>query len=70
MRLWITAIALVATRVYDWAMSKLYIKVSGLKIEVIVLEKRAIFGRSEVKITPVSGECEKWVNKDKLIRKK
>lgn len=53
-------------------MSKLYIKLKGWAknglMEVIITDKREMFGRSEVLITPVAGSGEKWVLKEKLLK--
>lgn len=42
----------------------------GFTIDVRVLETRAVFGRTDVKVTPVAGTGDRWVQADKLMAKK
>ena len=39
---------------------------NGLTFRVRILETRRIYGRDEVKITPVAGSGEKWVRAEKI----
>jgi hypothetical protein len=44
-----------------------YIEIDGLKFEVMIVEEKTKFGRKMVKIMPVSGANEKWVNSESII---
>lgn len=47
--------------------NRIYYKIGELKFEVLVDGEINKFGRVIVRIMPVSGSGEKWVNKDSLI---
>ena len=47
---------------------KLYIELSGLKVEVKVVEKKEKFGFQRYLVVPVAGSGEKWVNEESLLK--
>jgi len=47
-------------------MKKTYIKENGLKIQIVMLEEKKMFGRAMVLIEPTEGYGRKWVNKDRI----
>lgn len=42
----------------------------GLSIEVKLIDAKQVFGRIDVKISPVSGSGDKWVQLDKISEMK
>jgi hypothetical protein len=47
--------------------NRTYIESDGLTVEVLMIEEKTKFGRTMVKVQPVSGSGEKWVNKESII---
>lgn len=43
--------------------------IPGIDMAVRILEVRSLFGRIDVKVTPVSGHGDTWVNANRVILK-
>jgi hypothetical protein len=42
------------------------VDLDGLLVQVKVLDTKQVFGRLDVKVTPVKGSGEKWISSDRL----
>lgn len=43
------------------------VKLGGLTIEVKIIDRRQVWGREDVLVTPVAGEGRRWVYVDSLL---
>lgn len=49
-------------------MEKLFIELSGLLVEVRVVEQKEKFGFQRYLVVPVAGSGEKWVNEESILK--